>query len=58
MAAWAATQKFTALTPRTITSAKRLLKELGAIRERGYGLDEQERERGVCCMGGDPQSRP
>ena len=32
--AWAATQKFAALTPRTITSAKRLLKELAVIRER------------------------
>ena len=50
VAAWAATQKFTALTPRTITSAKRLLKELRAIRERGYGLDEEEREKGVCCV--------
>jgi DNA-binding IclR family transcriptional regulator len=48
--AWAATQKFTALTPRTITSAKRLLKELAAIRERGYGLDEEEREKGVSCI--------
>ena len=48
--AWAATQKFTALTPRTITSVKRLLKELRVIRERGYGLDEEERERGVCCI--------
>src|SRR3954463_15564649 len=28
VAAWAATQKFTPMTPRTITSAKRLLKEL------------------------------
>jgi DNA-binding IclR family transcriptional regulator len=48
--AWAATQKFTALTPRTIVSVKRLLKELRVIRERGYGLDEEERERGVCCI--------
>src|SRR3989442_9412236 len=48
--AWAATQKFTALTPRTITSAKRLLKDLREIRERGYGLDEEEREKGVCCI--------
>lgn len=48
--AWAATQKFTALTPRTITSATRLLKELRVIRERGYGLDEEEREKGVCCV--------
>jgi IclR family transcriptional regulator, acetate operon repressor len=48
--AWAATQKFAALTPRTITSAKRLLKDLTGIRERGYGLDEEEREKGVTCI--------
>jgi DNA-binding IclR family transcriptional regulator len=48
--AWAATQKFAALTPRTITSAKRLLKDLAVIRERGYGLDEEEREKGVTCI--------
>jgi DNA-binding IclR family transcriptional regulator len=48
--AWAATQKFAALTPRTITSAKRLLKDLAGIRERGYGLDEEEREKGVTCI--------
>ena len=50
MAAWAATQKFPPLTPRTITSARRLLKELRVIRERGYGLDEEEREKGVWCL--------
>ena len=50
VAAWAATQKFPAMTPRTITTAKRLLKELTVIRERGYGLDEEEREKGVCCI--------
>jgi DNA-binding IclR family transcriptional regulator len=27
-----------------------LLKELRVIRERGYGLDEEEREKGVCCV--------
>jgi DNA-binding IclR family transcriptional regulator len=48
--AWAATQKFAALTPRTITSAKRLLKDLAVIRDRGYGLDEEEREKGVSCI--------
>jgi DNA-binding IclR family transcriptional regulator len=48
--AWAATQKFPALTPRTITSARRLLKELRVIRERGYAIDEEERERGVRCL--------
>jgi DNA-binding IclR family transcriptional regulator len=48
--AWVATQKFPALTPKTITSGKRLLKELAAIRERGYGLDDEEREKGVSCI--------
>src|SRR5437762_5196421 len=43
--AWAKAQKFTALTPRTITTAKRLLKDLHEIRQRGYGLDEEEREK-------------
>ncbi len=50
VAAWAATQRFAALTPHTITSARRLVKELRVIRERGYGLDEQERELGVRCI--------
>jgi DNA-binding IclR family transcriptional regulator len=48
--AWAATQKFPALTPRTITSARRLLKELRLIRQRGYGIDDEEREKGVRCL--------
>jgi DNA-binding IclR family transcriptional regulator len=48
--AWAATQRFAALTPRTITSAKRLLKELATIRARGYGIDDEEREQGVRCI--------
>ena len=50
VAAWAATQKFAALTPRTITSAKRLLKELRIVHERGYAVDDQEREKGVRCL--------
>lgn len=48
--AWAATQTFKPLTPHTITSATRLLKELRLIRQRGYGIDEQERELGVRCV--------
>jgi DNA-binding IclR family transcriptional regulator len=48
--AWAATQKFPALTPRTITSARRLLKELRGIRDRGYGIDDEEREKGLRCL--------
>jgi DNA-binding IclR family transcriptional regulator len=48
--AWATRQKFPALTPHTITSAKRLLKELRVIRQRGYGIDDEEREKGVRCL--------
>jgi DNA-binding IclR family transcriptional regulator len=48
--AWAAGQKFPALTPHTITSAKRLLKELRVVRERGYAIDDEEREKGVKCL--------
>ncbi len=47
---WAATQKFPALTSHTITSARRLVKELRAIRERGYGIDDEEREKSVRCL--------
>ena len=50
VAAWASSQKFIALTPRTITSAARLMKELRLILTRGYALDEEEREKGVCCI--------
>jgi DNA-binding IclR family transcriptional regulator len=48
--AWMSTQTFKALTPHTITSATRLLKQLRGIRVRGYGIDEQEREVGVRCV--------
>jgi DNA-binding IclR family transcriptional regulator len=50
VAAWLSTQSLVAMTPQTITSPRRLLKELRAIRERGYGLDEQEHEIGVRCI--------
>src|SRR5213080_4774006 len=50
VAVWAATQRFAALTPRTITSPKRLLKELRIVHERGYAVDDQEREKGVRCL--------
>lgn len=50
VAAWAASQTLTAMTPHTITSAKRLLEELRRTRDRGYAIDEQEHELGVRCI--------
>ena len=50
VAAWARGEKFKAMTSRTITSPRALLKELRAIRGRGYSLDEQEHEIGVRCI--------
>jgi DNA-binding IclR family transcriptional regulator len=50
VAAWAATQIFKAHTPTTLTSVEKLMESLRAIRERGYGTDEQEREVGVRCI--------
>jgi DNA-binding IclR family transcriptional regulator len=47
---WMRAQTLKTMTPGTITSPRRLLKELRAIRERGYGLDEQEHELGVRCI--------
>jgi IclR family acetate operon transcriptional repressor len=37
-------------TPKTITSAERLLEELEAGRRQGFVLDDEEREEGVCCV--------
>lgn len=48
--AWASTQTFARLTPKTLTSAQALLDELEAIRKRGYALDLEEREGGVRCI--------
>jgi len=48
--AWASTQTFARLTPHTLTTARALMEELGAIRERGYAVDREEREVGVQCI--------
>jgi DNA-binding IclR family transcriptional regulator len=47
---WVSTESLKAMTRHTITQPQRLLKELRAIRERGYALDEQEHEVGVRCI--------
>jgi DNA-binding IclR family transcriptional regulator len=40
-----------AYTPKTITSAEGLLKEIEAIRQSGYAIDDEEREEGLRCIG-------
>jgi len=47
---WLRTQTLKAMTPDTITSPRKLLKDLRTIRERGYATDEQEHELGVRCI--------
>ncbi len=37
-------------TPNTITEEETFLNELKLIRERGYAIDNQENEPGVCCV--------
>lgn len=37
-------------TQHTITTKAGIVAELGRIRERGYSLDDEERNRGVICM--------
>ncbi|NWF92795.1 MAG: IclR family transcriptional regulator [Syntrophaceae bacterium] len=43
--------KFTPFTKNTITSRKRLIKELEEVRKRGYALDQREHEEDVECIG-------
>ncbi|SFR91180.1 transcriptional regulator, IclR family [Halomicrobium zhouii] len=43
-------QRFEAQTPTTITSAEALAAELDTIRERGYGIDDEENIEGLRCV--------
>jgi DNA-binding IclR family transcriptional regulator len=49
--AWASTQQFVRLTANTVSTADELMDELRRIRERGYSIDNEERELGVRCVG-------
>jgi IclR family acetate operon transcriptional repressor len=39
------------LTPHTITSPQALETELALIRSRGFAIDDEENEIGICCVG-------
>jgi DNA-binding IclR family transcriptional regulator len=59
--AWASTQELRRMTVNTITTVDGLLGELRRVRERGYSIDEEERELGVRCVGApvlDHEGRP
>lgn len=42
--------EFEALTPNTISSGRELCEDLEAIRERGYGIDDEENFDGLRCV--------
>ncbi|WP_135366590.1 IclR family transcriptional regulator [Halosimplex halophilum] len=43
-------QSYEELTPTTVTSAEELYEELAEIRERGYGIDDEENFEGLRCV--------
>ncbi|MCL2544786.1 MAG: IclR family transcriptional regulator [Clostridia bacterium] len=44
-------QRFEPLTPHTISSPQALLRELDAVRARGYAGEREETNESVCCVG-------
>ncbi|HEX8941198.1 MAG TPA: IclR family transcriptional regulator [Candidatus Limnocylindrales bacterium] len=43
-------QRLERLTDRTVTDVGRLLDELEVVRSRGWAVDNEEGERGLCCV--------
>jgi IclR family transcriptional regulator, acetate operon repressor len=59
--AWVGDRMLERRTPRSITTARRLARELRAVRERGWAVDDQETDPGVTCVAvpaflGSPQA--
>ncbi len=50
VARWIGTRTLIRRTSRTVTSAHELHRELEVVRERGYGVDDEENEQGVSCI--------
>ena len=44
-------QRFEPLTPHTVSSLEGLLRELAAVRARGYADEREETDESVCCVG-------
>jgi IclR family transcriptional regulator, acetate operon repressor len=38
-------------TPRTLATVEALLRDFELVRERGYAIDDEESEEGLCCVG-------
>jgi IclR family transcriptional regulator, acetate operon repressor len=38
-------------TPRTLNTVEALLRDFELVRERGYAIDDEESEEGLCCVG-------
>ena len=44
-------QAFVALTPKSVTAAGPLLKQLAAVQKQGYAVDNEETRHGMVCIG-------
>jgi IclR family transcriptional regulator, acetate operon repressor len=44
------THQLTRRTPNTISTRRRLEREIAEVRSRGYAIDDEEYEEGLCCL--------